>query len=111
MELKERIYKGATRPPMLLGMSLKAAMPVGGAGVVLSLWGGWWFGWTVFAFFTVLTTLLLLAMRAITISDDQAMNRLMKSLRLTALHRNRKLWGCRSYSPIVYRGRSDVWVR
>jgi type IV secretion system protein VirB3 len=96
---------------MLLGMPLKAAMPVGGAGVVLALWGGWWFGWTAFAFFTALTAVLLLAMRATTISDDQAMNRMMKALRLTVLHRNRKLWGCRSYSPVVYRGRSDAWIR
>lgn len=107
----ETIYKGATRPPMLFGIPLKAAMPVGGMGVVFTFWGGWGLGWKVAVAVAAVTIALLLLMRAITYADDQALMRLMKALRLKLLHRNSGLWGCRSYSAIVYRGRDDAWIR
>jgi type IV secretion system protein VirB3 len=96
---------------VLFGIPLKAAMPVGGTGVVLTFWGGWGLGWQVAIAIAAVTIALLLIMRAITYTDDQALMRLMKALRLKALHRNRGLWGCRSYSAIVYRRRHDAWVR
>ncbi|WP_157270550.1 VirB3 family type IV secretion system protein [Azohydromonas aeria] len=107
--MKERIYKGATRPAMVLGVPLKVGVPVAGVGVVLSMWGGWVFGWKVFTAFAAATLMVLLWMRAVTAKDDQRLLQKWKSWRMKWLHGNRGLWKCRSYSPTVYKDSDDAW--
>jgi type IV secretion system protein VirB3 len=114
--MRERIYKGATRPAMVMGVPLRVLVPVGGALLFILMWGTWLaskkdVGWLVF----FATSMLMLAlgswMRAVTAQDDQRLLQVWKWMRLQLMHRNRKLWKCRSYSPTVYRGSYDEWFR
>ena len=109
--MRERIYKGATRPPMKCGVPLKVFVPVVGIGFVGSMWGGQLFGWKVAVSIAVLCLIAIMLMRAVTKYDDQGLFRLWMWLRLQLLHRNRHIWKSRSYSPVVYRGASDDWIQ
>lgn len=114
--MRERIYKGCTRPAMLKGVPLRVAVPVGGVLVMVLIWGTWlasrWgYGWVVFTATGLLTVGLYVWASGITASDDQRLLQVWKHMRLQWLHLNRRLWKCRSYSPTVYKGANDAWFR
>jgi type IV secretion system protein VirB3 len=68
--------------------------------------GSWY--WLVGALLFIVP--ILAVMRSVTRDDDQRVFQLWRRALLSAKHRNRKFWGCRSYSPIVYDGASDDWM-
>lgn len=108
--MREVIYKGATRPPVLFGVPLVPGMIVAGAGSVAGAWSAFLLhsAWYLAAV-AALVLPALAWMRMVTKKDDQRVLQYLRWLQLTLLHRNRALWGgCRSYSPIVYRGARDA---
>jgi type IV secretion system protein VirB3 len=109
--MQEIIYKGATRPALILDMPMVPAL---GLSVVALVGGMWAWYLTGHAYWLGLAALLLApplaVMRSITRDDDQRVMQLWRRALLNAKHRNRKLWGCRSYSPIVYDGAKDDWM-
>ena len=109
--MREVIYKGATRPALLLDMPMVPALGLSVVALVGGVWG-WWFtgSWFWLAGAALVLVPLLAVMRSITREDDQRVMQFFRRALLNAKHRNRKLWGCRSYSPIVYEGGSDAWM-
>jgi type IV secretion system protein VirB3 len=112
--MRERIYKGATRPAMVFGIPLKVLVPVDGALLFVLAWGSWLaskvgYGWMVFSSTAVVMVVLNVWMRAVTGHDDQRLLQLWKWMRLQLMHRNRGLWKCRSYSPIAFQDSYDEW--
>ena len=112
----ERIYKGATRPALMLGVPLVAGIWVAIGSVIAVAWLlvlAWWLQWPLLrlaAFLVAGLAILALAwMRQATRKDDQRIHQLWMAFKLNWLWcRNRRLWGgCRSYSPIDYRDRED----
>jgi type IV secretion system protein VirB3 len=109
--MRERIYKGATRPAMVLGVPLRVLVPVGLPLVLVLIWGSWVYGWPVFMGTSTLMAVLFCWARAITEHDDQRLFQVWKAFRLQLLHRNRWLWKCRSYSPTRYQDAYDEWFK
>ena len=109
--MREAIYKGATRPAIVLGVPLLPALVLTGAGSVIGAWGALLVsGWALVA--SALVVLPVLAwMRMVTRSDDQRVRQHVKRLQLTLRNLNRRTWKCRSYSPIRFTGTRDGWLR
>jgi type IV secretion system protein VirB3 len=108
--MQEIIYKGATRPPIFLGVPLMPGLVAAGSGAILGTWStylfssAWWF-----AGFALTTLALLAWMRILTKKDDHRCGQWLMWAQLQLLHSNRALWGgCRSYAPVVYPGGRDV---
>ena len=109
--MQERIYKGATRPPLLLDMPMVPALGLSVVALVAGIWGGYLTGhWYWLAVAALVLAPLLAVMRSVTKQDDQRVFQLWRRTLLNLKHRNRKFWGCRSYSPTVNEGASDAWM-
>lgn len=101
--LAETIYKGATRPAMKLGIPLVPLVVLFGAGMLAVIWGGVLLSWWISLVVAASVGPVLLWMRLVTARDDQRFRQMVLALRLRLYDRNRRLWGCRSYSPTTYR--------
>jgi type IV secretion system protein VirB3 len=110
--MQEVIFKGATRPAMLLDMPMVPTVCLASGALLGGMWGhyisGSWL-WLVAAFIVLVPVMA--AMRAITKKDDQRVMQFFRRALLQLRHKNKGLWGCRSYSPFVYRGGKDDWMR
>jgi type IV secretion system protein VirB3 len=106
----ERIFKGATRPALLLGVPLVPAIILAFGGVILAanLWlagmffKAAWLKWSALVP-PLIVVPVLLWMRMATRKDDQRVRQLLIAARLSWWCGTRSLWKCRSYSPIDYR--------
>lgn len=109
--MREAIYKGATRPVLVLGVPLVPGLLVVVLGAVPGAWlayllhSPWWLVAMAAWVLPVLT-----GMRWATKRDDQRVAQVFKLLPLLLRQRNRRLWRCRSYAPVTYRGASDGWL-
>ena len=106
----EAIYKGATRPAMLMGIPLVPLVVLLGVCMLLVMWGGVLVSrWLALA--VVVATLPALAwMRFVTKRDDQRLRQMFVATRLRLRDRGQRLWHARSYSPTLYRGASHAWL-
>jgi type IV secretion system protein VirB3 len=96
---------------LLLGMPMVPAVGLSVLALVVGVWGWWLTGsWYWLAGALLFIAPLLAVMRSITKHDDQRVMQFFRRALLQARHRNRKFWGCRSYSPIVYDGANDAWM-
>jgi type IV secretion system protein VirB3 len=99
----EAIYKGATRPAMLLGIPLVPLVLILGLGALVALWGGILVsGWIAVGTASCLVPALLW-MRWVASRDDQRLQQLFVAVRLGHRDRNRRFWGVRSYTPTSYK--------
>jgi len=106
----EAIYKGATRPAMLLGVPLVPLVVLVGAGMLLTMWGGILVSWWIATLVLVSTVpALFWMMRFVTARDDQRFRQMFLAMKLRLHDRNHGLWQARSYSPTLYRGARDAW--
>lgn len=101
--MRDRIFKGCTRPAMKLGVPLVPLVVVVGGCFLAGMWG------TVLlrslwpaAFALTLLVGLLTTMRAITKKDDQRFKQMGLWLLLRVGNRNRRFWGATSYAPARY---------
>ncbi|MCV2366988.1 VirB3 family type IV secretion system protein [Roseateles oligotrophus] len=105
----EAIYKGATRPAMKLGIPLVPLVILFGSGMLIILWGGLLLSWWIALIVVTALGPLLGWMRFVTRRDDQRFRQMFIAAKLGFKNHNRRFWHCRSYSPYLYRGTSDVW--
>jgi type IV secretion system protein VirB3 len=105
----EPIYKGATRPAMLLGIPLVPLVVLFGVALLLAMWGGALVSWWVAVGVALLLVPALLWMRTVTAKDDQRFRQVFVALKLRLHDRNQRLWQARSYAPTLYRGARDAW--
>jgi type IV secretion system protein VirB3 len=104
----EPIYKGATRPAMLLGIPLVPLVVLFGVALLLAMWGGALVSWWVAVGVALLLVPALLWMRTVTAKDDQRFRQVFVALKLRLHDRNQRLWQARSYAPTLYRGARDA---
>lgn len=97
-DLRDDIFKGCTRPAMLMGVPIG---PFIGAVGSLLIAGMWTFIVSPVAALIVLSMLIpvVVTMRAITRYDDQRLRQTFMRLRLRLLQHNRRFWGAHAYSP------------
>jgi type IV secretion system protein VirB3 len=109
--MREEIYKGATRPPMIFGIPLIPFIVIAGLAILVAMWGGVlvskWF--IVGAACSALP--LLMWMRLISKKDDQCLHQVILKLKLALRSKNRRLWRCRSYAPYRFRSVRDDYAR
>jgi type IV secretion system protein VirB3 len=105
----EAIYKGATRPAMLLGIPLVPLVVLFGGGMLLIMWGGTLISWWI-ALAVLLSFVPALAwMRFVTSKDDQRFRQMFVAMKLRWCDHNQRFWCARSYAPTLYRGACDAW--
>jgi type IV secretion system protein VirB3 len=101
--MRDIIFKGATRPAMVMGIPMLPLIVVGLSGVLLTLWALQLVG-PLLAFAVLLATFAcLVAMRVISKADDQKLNQMVLRLQSMAARRNANYWGAQSSSPLGYR--------
>ena len=109
--MREPIYKGATRPAMLLGIPLVPLVVLLGTGLLLAMWGGALVSWWIAVVVALLLVPALIWMRMMTAKDDQRFRQVFIAMKLRLHDRNHRLWQARSYAPTLYRGTRDDWLR
>lgn len=101
--MREAIYKGATRPAIVLGVPLLPALALVGIGGVTGAWGAFLVSRWCLALAAVIVIPGIAWMRLVTKKDDQRVRQHWHRFLLTQRCANRRLWSCRSYSPLTYR--------
>ncbi len=97
------IFKGATRPAMVMGVPLLPLVVVGLAGVLATVWALQLWGLWVALVILALCALALVVMRWISKSDDQKLNQMLLRLQSLPARRNSRYWGTQSSSPIAFK--------
>ena len=94
---RDPLFKGCTRPAMVMGVPLVPLMAAVGVVVLLSVW-------TTMIVGLVLMPPVFLAMRFIAKDDDQAFRLLGLRLLFRVLSRNRnaRFWRASTYSPFQF---------
>ncbi|CAG4913485.1 VirB3 family type IV secretion system protein [Paraburkholderia gardini] len=102
---RDPVFKGCTRPAMLWGVPLVAALMIGGGMLIPAIWA-------LLASPPVGVGILFLmipvfvAMRVITRNDDQRLAQLAQRLRMSVRQRNRRFWGAHAYVPVRLKRRA-----
>lgn len=111
MSFQEDIFKGATRPPMLVGVPLMPLLLLGGITLLLVFWGGMFVsGWVAVA--TIVAAIpIFIWMRTVSKKDDQRLHQMFIRLKLSIPQRNKKFWKARSYAPVQWRGVKHAFRR
>ena len=102
--MREAIYKGATRTAIVLGVPLLPALGLIGTGGLFGAWGAFLVSRWCLALAAVIVIPGVAWMRMVTKQDDQRVRQYWHRLLLSLRCPNRRLWACRSYSAIAYRG-------
>lgn len=97
--LKERIYKGATRPAMKGGVPLMAMLVVFLPLAIVSLWVSYLVSPVWLLLLGPMAIAAYIYMRLVTRKDDQRLQQMLMVLRLRLIHKNAKFWQARSYTP------------
>jgi type IV secretion system protein VirB3 len=109
--MRETIFKGATRPPMVMGVPLLAFIFVGGGSLLLAMWGGLLVSrWLAFAVIAAAVPTMAW-MRIVSRRDDQRLRQVWIHVVLRRRNANASFWRARSYAPTCYRGSQDAFVR
>lgn len=108
---REPIYKGATRPVMMLGVPFVPLVVMFGSAMILVMWVGPLFSWWVLPVVASVLVPLFAWMRFVTGRDDQRFRQMFVAAKLWSHDRNRRLWHARSYAPYAYRGARHAWHR
>ena len=96
---RDPLFKGCTRPAMLLGVPLVPLAIVSVVVILLSIW--------TTIFFSALLIPLILTMRQIAKSDDQQFRLLGLKVLFRGIHYNYngKFWAASVYSPFAFKKR------
>jgi type IV secretion system protein VirB3 len=105
--MRDTIFKGATRPAMMLGVPIMPFILVVGLDFLLAMWSlllG-----SLFASFSflMLGVVVVLVLRYISSQDDQRLNQYLLRFRDTAFRKNAGHWNAHSMSPIDFRKRQE----
>jgi len=102
MEIRDVIFKGATRPAMMFGVPVVPFIIVVGMHLLLAVWA-----MNLVNFFTAFAILMagllsVFILRYISAQDDQRLNQYLLRLKSTAGRRNNIYWDAHSISPVEY---------
>lgn len=102
--MRQPIYKGCTRPPLLWGVPLLPLMAIGTPSLIIFFIG------LAYALPLAIVALLVFVgsfafMREVTKRDDHRLVQLLRMMPLRAKNKNRRYWGCVSYCPVNYKRR------
>lgn len=103
-QLRDPVFKGCTRPAMLMGVPLVPLVVVFGLCFIAGMWGLRFNFWLAPFFFVVLLVLVMV-MRQITRKDDQRLNQWKLRFFMRVRNRNKSFWGATSYSANRYKRR------
>jgi len=103
---RDYIFKGCTRPAMMLGVPLVPLLVLMGVCFLSGLWGiifssSLWPAFIAIMFFTVM----IITMRAIVKKDDQRFRQIYLWVNLRLFNFSKRHWGVTSYSPYRYKRR------
>lgn len=103
--MRDRIFKGATRPAMMLGVPIVPCILVMGTFFILAMWTLVFAGFVAAASVLLIMVFVVAILRFMTAQDDQRLNQYMMYLRTRAFKRNKGTWGAHSMSPIDFKKR------
>jgi type IV secretion system protein VirB3 len=100
----ERIFKGCTRPAMVAGIPFAPFVITIGMHTLIAMWT---FPLSIYIVVAALVSMSisLIAMRLVTIADDQRLMQWGIRLRLSMRQGNRRFWQATTYTPYSYRKR------
>lgn len=96
------IFKGATRPAMVLGVPLIPLVAVGLLGVLSTMWALHILGAIAALLVLLVVFMLVVVMRIVSKSDDQKLHQMVLRLQSWTARRNSPYWGVQSSAPIAY---------
>lgn len=97
--LKDPVFKGCTRPAMLLGVPLVPALLVAGGVLIPAIWA-LLISPPVGVGIVFLTLPVFVVMRVIARNDDQRLAQLTLRVRMGSRQRNLLFWGAYAYMPM-----------
>ena len=103
--MRDRIFKGATRPAMMLGIPIVPCIFVMGTFFILAMWTLVLASFVAAASVLLVMVFVVLVLRYMTAQDDQRLNQYAMYLRTRAFKRNKAVWGAHSMSPIDFKKR------
>lgn len=103
--MSDRIFKGATRPAMMLGVPIVPFILVMGAFIFVAVWTFVAAGLQAALSVLVLAALCIVLLRHVTRQDDQRLNQMLLYLKSRPFRRNKVFWGAHSMSPINFKKR------
>lgn len=105
--MRDIIFKGATRPPMMLGVPIVPFIMVVGTDFIMAMWAMLLGG--LFSAFAILTLgiVTILVLRYISSQDDQRLQQYLLRFRDVGFRRNTGYWSSHSMSPIDFTRRKD----
>lgn len=107
-ELRDPIFKGATRPAMLCGVPLVWLLAVTGAALIVAPYLLYMISPMAIALELMLYLPVYLWMRATTARDDQRLRQVAMATYMRARQlKGRRLWGAISYSPLRFKRRAS----
>ncbi|MDM0036743.1 VirB3 family type IV secretion system protein [Variovorax sp. J22P271] len=103
--MRDRIFKGATRPAMMLGVPIVPCILVIGAFIVLAMWALVFSGAVTGLSVLVVLVFVIAVMRYMSSQDDHRLNQYLMYLRSRPFRRNAHFWRAHSMSPTNYKKR------
>lgn len=103
--MRDRIFKGATRPAMMLGVPIIPCILVIGAFIILAMWALVFFGAVTGLSVLVVLAFVIAVMRFMSSQDDHRLNQYLMYLRSRPFRRNVRFWGAHSMAPVNYKKR------
>lgn len=103
--MSDMIFKGATRPPMILGVPMIPFTLVSGTTMILTMWTFSKVSPLLGGFILLIGFIVILWMRQISKDDDQKVTQALMRLRGIRYRANSAYWNGHSVSPIDYKRR------
>jgi type IV secretion system protein VirB3 len=101
------VFKGATRPAMMLGIPVVPLILVAGIHMLIAMWLFMAHQIMLVVLMGTSCAICIVLMRYITSQDDHRLNQYLLWVKSTALRRNANYWGSGTLSPIDYKKRFD----
>jgi type IV secretion system protein VirB3 len=106
---RDPIFRGCTRPAMLIGVPMVPLLVVSGTLLMVTMWCVYLVSPYVSMFLVVIYVPIFVTMRQITKKDDQRLHQMMMRLRMRLRHAaGRVTWGATSYSPLRLKKRNTT---
>ena len=100
------IFRGCTRPAMMLRVPLVPFLLVSGAFLMSGVWASYLVSGYLGLFLALLYVPILIAMRQVTRKDDQRLHQLVMQARLRIPQlQTRRRWGAYSFAPLRFKRR------
>lgn len=106
--MRDTIFKGATRPAMMLGVPIIPFILVVGVDFILAMWSLLFGGLFAAVAILMFGAVVILVLRHISIDDDQRLNQYLLRFRDIGFRRNAPHWNAHSMSPIDFSRRKEV---